>query len=380
MIVANLATSGGFGGPEWQMLGLATALPDAYRSRFLLFPERGKSRPFWEELRRHGVEAAILESNWPRLRATVREVASRLRSAGADVLCCHGYKADIIGYLAARRVGIPSVSVSHGWTGASPRVKVYEAADRRVIRWMDRVVAVSEGQAAKVRRAGVRPERVAVIHNAVHAGRFDAVDPAGRDALHALFPRAPGLVVGAIGRLSPEKGFDQLILAARTLADARPDVGFVLFGEGPLREALRGQVVRAGLEGRFVLAGHRADIDRFLPHLDVLAMSSHTEGLPCVLLEAMAAGVPVVATAVGGIPEAVADGASGFLVPPGDPAALADRIGRLLADEGLRRGVAGRARGRVREGFTFAAQAEAYARLFAAIVGARAGSRAGLAG
>jgi glycosyltransferase involved in cell wall biosynthesis len=373
MIVVNLASSPFFGGPEWQMLGLATSLPAEFRSRFLLFPDGGRSRPFGEELRRHGVDATVLESNWPRLRATVREVAAWLRSLGADVLCCHGYKADIIGYLATRRLGVPALSISHGWTGANARAKLYEAADRRVIRRMERVVAVSEGQAVKVRRAGVRPDRVAVIRNAVHAERFDAVDPAGRRALLDLFPRAPGLVVGAIGRLSPEKGFDLLVVAAGAVAAERPEAGFVLFGDGPLRGALEEQVARAGLGGRFVLAGHRTDIDRFLPHLDVMAMSSHTEGLPVALLEAMAAGVPVVATAVGGIPEVVEEAASGYLVLPGDPAALADRLRRLLADAGERRAFGARGRARVREDFTFAAQAERYARLFAEVAAARAG-------
>ncbi len=379
MIIANLTTSPGFGGPEWQMLGLATSLPPEFRCHYLLFHENGRSRSFWDQLHRHGIDATILESNWPHLRATVREVTARLKALKADLLCCHGYKGDIIGYMAARRVGIPVLAVAHGWTAANPRARVYEYADRRVMRWMDRVVAVSEGQAVKVRRAGVPPDRVVVIHNAVRAERFDVVDPSGRDSLLALFPEPPRRIVGAVGRLSPEKGFDQLILAARSIAGEFPDVGFVLIGDGPLRERLQGLIDQGNLQGRFVLAGHRSDVDRLFPHMDALAMSSYTEGLPCVLLEAMAAGVPVVATSVGGIPEVIEEGASGFLVPPGDPRALADRLRRLLADPDLCRSLANRGRNRVRDGFTFAAQAERYASLLTSIIEPRASGRQSVA-
>src|SRR5919108_523234 len=102
-----------------------------------------------------------------------------------------------------------------------------------------------------------------------------------------------------------------------------PPVGFVLFGEGPCRTELLHKVNAAGLAGSFVLAGFRADLDRFLSQLDLLVLPSHTEGLPNVVLEACAAGTPVVATAVGGTPEVIEDGLSGLLAPPGDPEALA---------------------------------------------------------
>lgn len=379
MLIANLTTSPGFGGPEWQMLGLATSLPAEFRSHYLLFHERGRSRPFWEQLRRHEIGATILESNWPHVRATVREVSARLKALGADLLCCHGYKGDIIGIMAARRVGIPVLAISHGWTAAAVRVRVYEYADRRVMKWMDRVVAVSEGQAVKVRRAGVRPERVVVIPNAVHAERFDVVDPSGRDDLLALFPTPPRQIVGAVGRLSPEKGFDQLILAAQKVVKEYPDVGFVLVGDGPLRDRLQSQIEQAQLQGRFVLAGHRSDVDRLFPHMDALAMPSYTEGLPCVLLEAMAAGVPVVATAVGGIPEVVTDGVTGWLVPPGNPDPLADRLHRLLSDSALGRRFADQARLRVRRDYTFGAQADRYAQLLTSIIAQRTETRESVA-
>ncbi|HYT92188.1 MAG TPA: glycosyltransferase [Gemmataceae bacterium] len=364
MIVAQLMASPFVGGPERQVLGLAQSLPEHYRSVFLSFSEGGRARPLLDEARRHGFEAIELQHNIGALRRAVAEVAAHLQRLRADVLCCSGYKPDLIGLLAARRVGVPVVSVSHGWTGATFKVRVNETLDRLVVRWMDRVVCVSEAQAVKVRRAGVASERVVVIRNAIGPDAFAAPDPSAREELHSFFPRPPQRLVGAAGRLSPEKGFGVLVEAATAVTRADRDVGFVLFGDGPLRETLARQIAQRGLAERFVLAGFRTDLGRFLPHCDLVALPSYTEGLPVIVLEAFAAGVPVVATAVGGTPEVIEEGQSGYLVPPGDAAALARRLSDLLGSDSERRAMGARGRQRVQEQFTFAAQARRYQELF----------------
>jgi glycosyltransferase involved in cell wall biosynthesis len=365
MNIIHLTASTFYGGPERQMLGLAQSLPADCITTFLSFAERGRCRRFLDEIHGQGFRGKALAYDTPCFRAAVAELREAL--AGADVLCCHGYKADILGQAAARLAGVPVVAVSRGWTGESLKVRLYEACDRLALRGVDRVVCVSEGQAEKVRRAGVREERVVVIPNAVRTDRFDRPDPTGRDVLLGLFPRPPAQVVAAAGRLSPEKGFDHLIEAARLLAREPAETGFILFGDGPLREPLRAQVAAAGLEGQLVLAGFRDDLDRLLPFVDLLVLSSLTEGLPNVILEAMAAAVPVVATAVGGVPELVEDGVTGYLVPPAEPRALADRIGGLLRRQRQDFGQAGRCR--VAQRFTFDVQARAYLDLFDDLVG-----------
>ena len=364
MKIVHLAASPFLGGIERQMLGLASGLPEGTASVFLTFAEGGRCRPFADEARRLGHEAIVLEHNAPRYLRAVREVSWRLRRLKADVLCCHGYKPDLLGWPAARRAGVPIVSVSHGWTAATRKVRINETLDRLALRLMDRVVCVSEGQAVKVRRAGVPADRVVVIRDAVQADRFDHPDPSVRGELEALFADPPARIVGAGGRLSPEKGFAVLIESARTVLRDDPDAGFVVYGDGPLRGDLSRRISEAGLGGRFLLPGFRGDLDRVLPHFDLVVLPSFTEGLPNILLEAQAAGVPVVATAVGGTPEAVDDGRTGHLVPPGDPAALARRIGELLGDPAARRAMGVRARMWVRGRFTFEAQAAHYRRLF----------------
>ena len=324
------------------------------------------------EARRQGVAAAALENDTPRLRAAVRELARGLESRKADVLLCHGYKANVLGRLAARRVGLPAVAVSRGWTGESWRVRLYEAIDRAHLRWMDHVVCVSEAQAVKARRAAARPERMRVIYNAVDPERFYDLDALSRAELLRLFRQPPRRIVGAAGRLSPEKGFDVLVRAAARVVQRDPSVGFVVFGDGACRAALRRQIDDAGLGDRFILGGFRGDLDRLLPFFDLLTLPSYTEGMPNVVLEAFAAGVPVAATAVGGAPEVVEDGVSGFLVPAGDDAALADRIALALATEDRLRDMGMHGRQRVHDQFTFAAQAREYRRLFAELKGGSA--------
>lgn len=357
MVVLHLTTSPFFGGPERLMLGLAQSLPQSCRSAFALFADKWKSQAFHQVLQDHGQETVTLCHDTPHLPAMVRELTSRLRGLDADVLCCHGYKADVVGLLAARRACVAAIAMSHGWTAETRKVRVYEALDRACLRRMDHVVCVSEGQAEKVRRAGVRPDRVTVIRNAVRAERFDHADPADRGVLEAMFAGAPERIVGSAGRLSSEKGFGVLIEAAAIVARTDPGAGFIHFGDGPLRETIRRRIDELGLERRFILAGFRDDLDRFLPHWDLSVLPSFTEGLPTVVLESYAAGVPVVATAVGGTPEAVADGVDGYLVPPGDSSALARRILDVLESVDRRRHMGMLGRQRICAEFTFEAQA-----------------------
>lgn len=364
MRVAHLTASPFFGGPERQMLGLAQSLPADVRSLFVSFPERGLCRAFLSELHRHHIPAHALTHNTPHCLAAIRELTERLRQERIDLLCCHGYKPNLVGRPAARRRGIPVIAVSRGWTRATWKVRLYEALDRFHLRCMDRVVCVSEGQAEKVRRAGTPAARVRVIRNAIFTDRFGEPDGPGRAFLQSFFARPCSHVIGAAGRLSPEKGFGDLVSAAAAVVRAFPDAGFLLFGDGPLQGPLARQIADLGLQDRFILAGFRADLDRWLPNFDLFVLPSYTEGLPNVVLEASAARVPVIATAVGGTPEALEDGQGGFLVPPADPAALARRITQLLADARLRETFGMGGYFRVRDHFTFTAQARQYLRLF----------------
>jgi glycosyltransferase involved in cell wall biosynthesis len=358
----HLTSSTFFGGPERQMLGLAQALPKSIETTFASFPEDGRSRSFLEAVRSHGFAVTPLARDFPRVQPALRELTAMLQDTAYDVLLCHGYKAHMLGRMASRRVGIPAVAVSRGWTGESRRVKFYEWLDRRHLPLMDHVVCVSEGQAAKVRRwCRVPAERLSVIRNSARLSTVEKRDPSTRARLLSFFPGEVARIVLAAGRLSPEKGFDVLIEAAASIC--RENVGVVIFGEGAMRASLERLVAERGLTGRVVLPGFRADLDSLIGAADVVVLSSYTEGLPNIALEASAAGVPVVATAVGGTPEVVTDGETGFLVPPGEPEPIAARVNELLDDALLRTRLGEAGRARMQSEFSFASQAERYLRL-----------------
>jgi glycosyltransferase involved in cell wall biosynthesis len=361
-VVLHLTASRFFGGPERQMLGLGEALPAGYRSVYLSFWEEGHCLPFIQEAQRRGFKALPIQGSRLRLRAAARELHGAVQRSGAHLLCCHGYKANLLGLWTARRLGIPALSVSRGWTAESLSVRLYEALDRYVLRFMDHVVCVSEGQRAKVLRAGVAAKKTSVIHNSVQVTEQEP-DPAYALHLKNMFAAPVERIVCAAGRLSPEKGFDVLVDAARLVLDRDAAAGFVLFGDGRLRGLLEGMVARHGMKDRFVLAGFHGDVRRFMPHVDIMVLPSFTEGLPNVALEACAAGKPVVATAVGGTPEVIADGLNGHLVPAGDAAALAGAICKLLGSQAERQAMGKNGQTRVREEFSFGRQSRQYQEL-----------------
>ena len=145
MHVVHLTASGFFGGPERQILGLVSALPPPYRTSIVTFCESARCRPFLREIAAAGLDGFELTSDFPRVRAAVREVTRFLQRERADVLVTHGYKSNLLGRPAARRAEVPIVSVSRGWTGENWKVWAYESLDRAHLRFMDRVVCVSEG-------------------------------------------------------------------------------------------------------------------------------------------------------------------------------------------------------------------------------------------
>src|SRR5262249_41413050 len=184
---------------------------------------------FLDEARRRRFEGIALRHDTPHFRGAIGELSDLLRRVEASVLCCHGYKANLLGRLAARRCGLPTIAVSRGWTGETLRVRPSGALARFGRRWMDRVVCVSEAQAARVRRAGVAAERTLVIRNAIDTWRFEAPPPEYRQRIHAFFSRPRSCIIGAAGRLSPEKGFGVLLEAAAPLPPRQPARRFLLF-------------------------------------------------------------------------------------------------------------------------------------------------------
>ncbi|RPJ78609.1 MAG: glycosyltransferase family 1 protein, partial [Acidobacteria bacterium] len=197
---------------------------------------------------------------------------------------------------------------------------------------------------------GIQSERAVTVHEGVDVERVASVPAAPVHEAYWFPPGAP--VVGNIAALVPHKGQRYLVDAAATVVREMPRARFLVLGEGELRHELGEQIERLRLSQHVLLGGFRADVLGLLKSFDLFVMSSVTEGLGTSLLDAMAAGRPVVATRAGGIPEVVDEGVTGLLVPPRDAGALADAILSLLRDDNLRRRMGDAGLARVRERFT----------------------------
>jgi glycosyltransferase involved in cell wall biosynthesis len=204
-----------------------------------------------------------------------------------------------------------------------------------------RVIVVSRAIRRILERGGLEPTSLRLVYEGVPDRRSQS---GGREQLAALGVPTGAPVVGNVAALTGHKDHATLVEAMALLRPRVPEAWLVVAGEGELRPALEARVRERGLENRVIFAGFRRDLDRILPAFSIFCLSSHLEGLGTSLLDAMAFGLPVVATAAGGIPEAVEDGVSGRIVPPRDPAALADALADVLGDEERRRtlGAAGR--------------------------------------
>lgn len=305
-----------FGGLESVVALLAgrmAARRHAIRVVALLGPD-GHSRPI-QESARSGVEVIEVRLPARAYRAeTARLTAELARNPGA-IAHTHGYHADLVGLRAARRAGVPVVATAHGFTGGAPRNRVYEWLDRRALARFDAVVAVSRPLASRLQAGGVPPDRLHTIPSAFDA----AVLPESRtDARRTLGLDGNGLVAGWVGRLSAEKGPDLFVEALALATDWQASV----VGSGPMARALVERAAQLGIPPRLHWHGAIPDAGRLLAAYDAVVLSSRTEGTPIVLLEAMAAGVPLVVTAVGGIPDVVTE-REAILVPPGSPERLA---------------------------------------------------------
>jgi glycosyltransferase involved in cell wall biosynthesis len=291
--------------------------------------QQGTSEPHLHEVLRGAgvpVERIWVESHrYARERAQFGESLRRLRP---DVVHAHGCRADVVHSGVARRMGIARVSTIHGITNERDlKGRLYHWLEQRALRNFEAVVAVSRPLGAVLHKRGVRRDRLHVVPNA-YTGRSA---PLARSEARATLGIHDGhRVIGWVGRLGREKGADIMLAALPRLP---ADHALSIIGAGPEGERLRALARSLGIESRVTWHGSIADAGRLMAAFDVFALSSRTEGTPIVLLEAMAAGTPIVATDVGGVADVISS-REGTLVPAERADALADAIARATSDLG----------------------------------------------
>jgi glycosyltransferase involved in cell wall biosynthesis len=293
-----------------------------------------------------------------------------LRAFRPDVVHTHGYRADLLGGSAARLLGVPRVSTVHGFTGGDWKNRLYETLQLRTLRRFDAVVAVSRPLVTRLARTGIPADRITQIPNA-----WGPTSPGlDRGRAREVLGLSPDVtMLGWVGRLSPEKGPD---LFLRAFARLGTSFQAAILGTGRMRGDLEAEATGLGLRGRVHWLGLVPGAGRLLAAFDGVVLSSRTEGTPIALFEAMAAGVPVVATRVGGVPD-VLEGDVALLVPPEDPVSLAAAMAALVTEPAAAAARAERARRRLAEAYAVEPWLARHRDLYLQLLARRRGKAAG---
>jgi glycosyltransferase involved in cell wall biosynthesis len=321
---------------------------------------RRRPTPLSLAAERAGLEMTLLHERHRFDLGVVGQFRRLLEEVKPDLYQSHDYKGSVMAHY-ARRAGVPWQAVFHGYTWENPRVRFYHWLNRRWLRRADEVVTVSRPFAWDLRLAGIAPERLRWIPNAIDEEALRQAD-SGED-LRARFlgaGAATGVVIGVLGRFSPEKAPASFIDAFELAAKRVPGLHGMMFGEGPLLEACRRRAKNSPNASRLALPGFREDLAAIYRALDMLVIPSLSEGMPTVMIEGMLMGVPIVSTRVGAVPDILEHERTALIVPPGDVGALADAMARLAGDALLRARMAEAAQRVARERLTVRRRAEAF--------------------
>ncbi len=296
-----------------------------------------------------------IEESGPLDLRAVRRMLALVRSLKVTIWHAHDYKSDVLGLLLGRFWPMKLVSTVHGFTRETSRTRLYARIDDRALPHYDRVVAVSQALYDHCLRIGVPAANLHYVPNAIDVDDY----PFGDAATHA----GNRLVIGCVGRLSKEKGVGRAIRTLARLKSAVPNLELHLVGDGPDRARLQAMTRELQLDARVRFLGWQSDPRPFYQAMDVLLLPSRTEGMPNTVLEAMAMGVPVAATDVGGVGELLDRGRCGVILTQNETDWPAPILG-LLRDPAARRRFADRARARVEALYTYERRFERIAALY----------------
>jgi glycosyltransferase involved in cell wall biosynthesis len=363
------STPEGIGGVEKLLLDLA---PHYDRSHVEvwhcnLFDRAGGQGRFPTALKQTGLPyLEIRGSRWHHLPAIIWSLRQAIRKQRVDVVHLHMVHGTVIGGFVGLFSRIPRVVVTKHY--------VYRALPNRVLRWLDRlftnradgVLAVSGYVRDDLVANGAERSRIQVIHNGMDLDAFDRLQAQPPEQLGAA---AGELLIGCVGNLQPIKGHEYLVRAMPIIARSFPSARLIIVGEGAEKQRLMDLAKALGVERAVTMAGFRTDVPAIMRQIDLCVQPSLQEAFGIVLLEAMAAGRPVVASNVEGIPEIVIDGITGLLVPPGEPAAIAQAVCALLADRETRMEMGRCGRAQVERQFDIRATVRRYEEVYGELTG-----------
>jgi len=350
--VGLLFTSVEYGGLETVVKGLIDHLDnEAFDIMPLIFTaNRQKDRTLVSELQKSGKKYCNIVVDGERIKymnpiKNLRQVHNLFRNHQFDLIHTHGYRADVIGYMAARTLNVPIIATCHGFIPNDAKLMLYNSMDRFVLKHFNRIIAVSSGIRNDLLTSGVKEENISVVPNAVNMNHDDHIVRDLRHAKRELMGwNAKHFVIGYVGRLSEEKGLGYLIDAVSDLIKLNVPVKLAVIGEGDQEEKLRHMSEQKCIDNSVSFLGFQKEVHSWLPAFDSFILPSLMEGTPMAMLEAMLIGLPVVASSVGGIPDVIKSGENGILVQSGKPEEIADAINRLYEDQEFRYKIGMRAR------------------------------------
>ncbi len=359
MKIAHLISSGGLFGAEKVMLRLAAALKQQGHRTWVVAIEN-RHNPHLEvieEARRLGLETHIIISGGRFDLNTAGKLADFIRENKVEIIHTHNYKANLLAFLAARKVRVSLVATLHGYIGEGWKLKVYEAFDRWLMRFFDKVVLVD---ASLKKWFQGKPVSLVVINNGIDTQEFK---PSNKNA------KNEELVIGTVGRMSAEKGCNYLLEAFAEISKSYPKTQLLFVGDGVLRNELENMRARLGVRDRCDFAGFQADVKPFYEKMDIFVSSSLLEHFPMVVLEAMACGKAIVATDVGGTKDLIKDRQTGLLIKSASPQEIGNALIELLKDKPLRESLGENARRFVAENFSIEKMVELYKKVYEEVLG-----------
>ena len=342
------------GAQENTIASVARVAPERYESHLWIGPETGSEGSLLAEARARGILVRVIPSLVREIHpfkdlAALLALVRLLRTERFDIVHTHSSKAGILGRIAARLAGVPHiVHTVHGWgfhDHMNPSLKrFYVFLERWMERWTRPLVSVSHRTTRMGLDEGIGgPGSYRLIRSGIPLSRFHP-HPQRRARVRRELGIGPDeIVVGSVGRLSEQKNPLDFVRVAAAILTERRDVRFLYVGDGPLRPAVEARLDGSGIRDRVILTGIREDVPDLLRAMDVFILTSLWEGLPRVVPQALATGVPVVSYNTAGIEEAVIDGSNGYLVAPGDVEGMVSRIRGLLSDPSVRAEMSSRA-------------------------------------
>ena len=318
--IAQVISTGGFYGAERVVVELASYLQaEGCDSRLAILDSPGAAK-LLEAARAQALPAAIIPCDGPFDRQSIAALRRYLAEHSVQIAHSHGYKSDLWLWLATPRTA-RKVATAHAWLSVNAKLRFYERLDKLCLRSFARVVSVSPSLLENIRQSGIKTEKSCLIENGLDLPPLSAPSAPAKLRRELGIP-ADAKLLARVGRLDAIKGNNFLLDALAAIAPRQP-AHLLFVGEGEEQAALEKQTRALGLTARVTFAGFRDDVADLLRAADLFVSPSLSEGAPMVLLEAMAARLPVITTEVGAIGAIIRPGANGWLVPPGNAAALA---------------------------------------------------------